>query len=229
MQLTANKRTKLGKKTKNLRKQRILPAVVFGVGIDSVPISVPMTDFERVYREAGETNLVDLDLDGDSFKILIQEVQKHPVDNSLLHVNLFKVKLDQKITANIPVEITGDQENELVKSGEALVLQIINEIEIEALPTDLPDAFTVDVTALAEIGDGITVDQLNYDKSKVELVGVETDDLVVKLDYAVTEEEEEEELTEEEMLEQLDVTGEADDKDAEEDEEPDQSASKDSE
>lgn len=205
MQLIAEKRTKLGKKTKDLRKQRKLPAVIFGKGIESIPITVDLNDFIKVFKEAGETNLIELKYNGNIDKVLVKEAQPHPVTSDFLHVNFHKVDLKEKIQADIPVEVVGEEENELVKSKEALPLLIINEITVEALPADLPDSFEVNVTGLKEIGDGITISELGYDRKKVTIVGYEDEDLVVKLDYAVQPEEEEEAPSEEEMLEQMEV------------------------
>ncbi len=213
MQLIAEKRETFGKKNKNLRKQGSVPAVVFGKGMESIPVYVSAVDYAKVYAEAGETNLVDLIIDGNTEKVLIKEAQLHPVSSKVLHVNFHKVDLKTKINADIPVEVVGEEQNELIKGGEALALLLINEITISALPTDLPNEFTVDVSGLQKIGDGITAAQLDYDREKVELLDIEDDELVVKLDYAIQEEEPEEELSEEELLAQMEVTEEAKEED----------------
>ena len=222
MQINAQKREELGKKTKKLRQDRKVPAVVFGKGIESVAITIDLNEFIKVFNEAGETNLIDLAINGDTRKVLVKEVQVHPVNSSVLHVNFHEVKLDEKITAQIPVEILGEEENPVIKSGEGLALVILNEVEIEAFPTDLIDSFEVDVSGLAEIDAFLTVADLNYDKSKIEITGHEEDDLVVKIDHAVSLEEEEEELTEEELLESVEVTGEKEPSEDEEEEEEDE-------
>ena len=91
MQLTAKKRTQFGKKTKNLRQNRELPAVVFGKDIGSISVSVGDLEFVKIYNQAGETNLVDLNVNGDIFKVLIREVQLHPVTSKAVHANFHKV------------------------------------------------------------------------------------------------------------------------------------------
>lgn len=208
MQLVVKKRTEFGKNTKKLRREFKVPGVVYGKDFDSTSITLDLNPFVKVYNEAGETNLIDLDIDGQKEKVLIKEVQVHPVNGGVLHVNFHKVNLKEKINASIPVEITGDEDHSLIESGEALVLPLLTAIEISALPTDLPNSFTVDISGLQEVGAALTIADLVYDKDKIELVGYEDDDLIVKLDYAVTEEAEEEELTEEEMIANLEVTGE---------------------
>jgi large subunit ribosomal protein L25 len=207
MQLIAEKRTTLGKRVYNLRSDRKLPAVVFGKGLDSTPVVVDLMTFLKVYRQAGETELVDLKIGDSTEKVLIKQAQVDPVTMQIVHVSFHQVNLKEKIQAEIPVEIIGDDVNELVKSKDALPLVLLTEIKVEALPADLPNKFTVDISGLAEIGDGITVSQLVYDKEKIELVDYEDDELIVKLDYAVQEESEETEAVDEaELIEKLEAT-----------------------
>ena len=220
MELIAQKREKFGKKTESLRKQRQLPAVMFAKGIDSVPVTLDYISFVKVYNEAGETSLVDLVIDGKKEAVLVKDVQLDPVSMVPIHVGFHKVNLKEKITAEIPVEVIGEEENELVKSGEALVLVLLNEITVEALPMDLPSAFVVDVSKITEIGEGVTVGDLQYDRSNVEIVDNEDDEDVVKLDYAqMAEVEEEVPVSEEEAIEGIEATAEGEKEEGEEGEE----------
>jgi large subunit ribosomal protein L25 len=219
MEIIAEKRERTGKKAKILRNEGRVPAVVFGPGMESVNISVGRTEFNRVFKEAGETTLLDLKVEGDKeYKVLVKEIQYDPLSLDYQHIGLYKPNLTELISANIPVEVVGEEENELVKSGGALLLTLVDEIEIRALPTDLPSAFVVDITGLKEIGDGFTVGELEFDKEKVEIVGLEEDTLLAKLDYAEMEEEEEEEVSEEDALAGIEATEETA---AEEDEDGD--------
>ena len=207
MELVAQKRQEIGKKIKDIRKERKIPAVMFGREIDSVPLTLDLNSFIKVYQEAGETSLVELKLEDAKESVLIKDVQLDPITSLPIHVGFHKVNLKEKINAEIPVEVVGEEENELVKTGEAFVLVLLNEISVEALPTDLPSDFTVDVSGLQEIGDGITVGQLNYDRDKVEITDNEEGDYVVRLDYAQMEEEpEEEEVSEEEAIAGVEAT-----------------------
>lgn len=218
MQLNATKREQLGKKAKKVRQERKIPAVIFGPDIDSIPISVDYRDFVKAYREAGETTLVDIKVEGvkEPYKVLIKELQLHPVSYEVLHASLYKVNLKEKTTADIPVSVEGDEQIELVKSGEALVLTQLNEVTVSALPTDLPHKFVLDVSDLEEIGDSKTIADLEFDPEKVEVVDKEPEDIVAVLDYAtIEEEEEEEELTEEELIEGLEATEEREEEEGE--------------
>ncbi len=207
MEIIAQPRTLLGKKTKKLRQDRKIPAVMYGGDIESFPIVVDFVNFNHVFAEAGETSVIDLAIGDRKESVLVKDIQRDPVSGNIIHVGFIKVDLTEKIEAQIPVEVIGEEENALVKSGDALVLTVLGEITVEALPTDLPQAFVVDVSNLKEIGDVITVAQLEYDREKVEIVGQEDDEPVVKLDSAVYEEEvEEEEVTEEELIEGVTAT-----------------------
>jgi large subunit ribosomal protein L25 len=209
MEIKATKREKLGKSTKSLRKNRQIPAVIYGEKIKPTPLTINTLEFKKVFKEAGETTLIDVKYNNSNEKVLVKEVQLHPVTLEPIHVSFHKVDLTEKIRADIPVEITGEEECEIVQKGEGMVLTLLTEIEVEALPTDLPSNFEVNISRLAEVGQGITVEELNYDKKKVEIVGAEEDELIVKIDYAeMEEEEEEEEITEEELIEGMEVTGE---------------------
>lgn len=210
MEIIATKRETLGKKTKELRKNRQIPAVIYGSEIESTSLTINTLDFIRVYKDAGETTLVDVKYNGSNEKVLIKEVQVHPVSLNPIHVSFHKVDLTAKIHAHIPVEVINEEASPIVINGEGLVLTLLNEIEVEALPTDLPPHFEIDVSHLSEIGQAVTVGELNFDREKVEIVDLEDDALVVKIDYAemAEEEEEEVELTEEELIEGMEVTGE---------------------
>ncbi len=210
MEIIAQKRKELGKKVKSLRDSRCIPAVMFGKGLESIPLTLDLNRFIKVFSEAGETALVDINVDGISTKVLIKDVQYDPVKSTPIHACLHKVNLKEKIEANIPVEIVGAEENPLIKSGEGLVLVLLDEITVEALPADLPSNFTVDVSGITELGQGITVASLQYDKEKVEITDQEPDELVVKIDKAEMEEIVEE-VSEEEALAQVQATEELSD------------------
>lgn len=201
MEIIAEKRKELGKKAKRLKKERKVPAVIFGKDFESIPLSVDLTQFKKIYREAGETSLVDLKFNGKSEKVLIKETQLHPVTLDPIHINFHKVDLKEKIRANVPVKVIGEEESPIIKSGEGLLLTLLSEIEVEALPADLPPVFKIDISLLSEIGQSVTVAELKFDREKVEVVDLESDELVVKIDYAEMEEEPEEEITEEELVE----------------------------
>jgi len=207
MELNGQKRQKLGKKAKSLKTEGLIPGVIFGKGLDSVSISFDYNNFAKTYEEAGETDLIDLIIDKDKYQVLIKDVQFGPVTDKIIHVGFYKPDLTQKTQAQVPVELIGEEENELINSKEAMALLLLQEITVEALPQDIPHEFFVDITNLNEIGQGITIAELDYDKGKVEIPDLDPEEHVVRLDYAEMEEvEEEEEVSEEEALEMLEAT-----------------------
>ncbi|RJR26859.1 50S ribosomal protein L25 [candidate division WWE3 bacterium] len=207
MELTGQKREKTGKQTKSLRKTGIIPAVVYGNDITPSSIQLNLNEFIKVYGEIGETGLIDLKLEKETHKILINDVQYDPISGRIIHTGLYKPNLKEKTEVEVPVEIIGEAKNPLLKSGGAILLTLLNEVRVSALPTDLPDAFVVDVSGLLEPGAGITVAELKYDKGKVEIVDSDPEELVVKLDVPTMEEPEEEvPVTEEEAIAQMEAT-----------------------
>jgi large subunit ribosomal protein L25 len=206
MELTAQKREKLGKSTKYIKREGSIPSAIFGPGMDSMNISLNYIDFLRVFKETGETELINLKTDGKTLKVLVKDVQYDPVTDEIIHVGFYKPDLTQKINAQVPVEIVGEEDNKLIENNTALVMILMQEITVEALPEDLPHAFTVDVSKMNEFGQGVKVGELEYDREKVTVPDLDPEDYVVRLDEIIIEEEPEEEITEEEALANLEAS-----------------------
>lgn len=167
--LKAEKRTLEGRKVKNLRKEGILPGNVSGKKIKSEAVQVNLKDFEKIFKEIGETGLLTLTVGADEKPVLIHNLQYHPITDEPLHVDFLQVDLKEKVEADIPVEMSGESPAE--KQALGTVVQYINEIKVEALPGDLPEKFEVDISTLAEVDQSIFVKDLKYDKSKIEIKG----------------------------------------------------------
>lgn len=182
--LAAQERKVVGKKVKKLRKEGLLPVSVYGKDVKSVALSVKLPEFMKVYAKAGETGLVELKYDGGSHHTLVSNVQIHPVSRQPLHVEFHAVKLTEKIKAKVPVELVG--ESPAVANNVGLLLQTVNEVEVESLPTELPEKIEVDVAKLAEIDQQVTVGELAVPKEVAVLTSAE--EIVVKVVPAVSEE-----------------------------------------
>ena len=193
--LEALKREVHGRKVKKLRHQGLIPANVFGRGIKSQSISLNQKDFVSVYKQAGETSLIYLEIEGEKCPqpTLVANIEIHPLTQDLLHVDFHQVNLKEKVSASIPVEIVN--EAPAVKEGHTLTL-LMDEVEVQALPTDLPDEIVVDVSGLVQAGDMVTVKQLSLDRSIVEIM-VDEDEPVVIIQEATQESDESEPETEE--------------------------------
>lgn len=171
VKLTAKARTIAGRKVKNLRKQGILPGNVFGKKMDSIAIELPVDSFKNVFEKAGETGLIDLSIENGKETnkvVLISNLQNDPLTDEPIHVDFRAVDLTEKISANVPVEISGESPAE--QQGIGTVVLYFDEIEVEALPADLPEKFVVDVSNMAEVEQTIFVKDLSYDSSKVTIL-----------------------------------------------------------
>lgn len=197
MELNAKKRKILGKKVKSLRLGGTLPAILFGGDEGTTPLELNAVEFGRVYAEAGESTLLDLDLDGKKETILIAEVQRDPL-GKILHADLRKVEAGEKITATVPIEAVG--ESTPVKAGEGVLLTLLTEVEVECYPQDLPQKIVVDISDLNEVGQGVEIKSLPIDQSKVQILEHEPDELVVKIDFPQEKEVEEVPVAEEEAV-----------------------------
>lgn len=159
-------RTRPGLGTSAVRKlsKTSVAGNIYGVQKDSTAILMDIKGFLRLHEEEGDTGLIYLEIDENKTQVpvLIDEVQTHPVSGSLQHVVFRRVNLKEKLSASVPIELVG--ENSVPESN---VIQVLNELEVEALPTDFPESFQVDISLLKEIGDSITIADLEYDKSKV--------------------------------------------------------------
>lgn len=184
--LKAEERTILGKQVKKLRREGLIPAHVFGNKLETEHVSVNGRDFLKVYHQAGETGLIDLKLGDEKIKpVLVRNVQVNPVTDIPVHIDFYQVNLKEKTIVPVPIVLIGE-EPELVHTGEAVVIQPMSEVEVEALPTELPEKIEVDITSLKQIDDAILVSQLRVSEGVVILADAEA--VVAKLDNAVTEE-----------------------------------------
>lgn len=183
--LKAEERKITGRKIEGLRKAGILPGNIYGKKVKSTSVQVNLKDFEKVYKEAGETGIVELDLGKEKRPVLIHNIQKQPVTDSPIHVDFYQVNLNEKVTASVPVELTGEAPAEKLSVGTAV--QYVNEIEVEALPGDLPDKFVVDISDLSEVDQAIHIKDIKYDKAKIE-VKSDVEQIVVKVEPPQKEE-----------------------------------------
>lgn len=191
--LSVKKRTVFGKKLKNLRREGLLPGNVYGKGMPSTAVEVPLKEFEAVYKDTGESGLVDLKLEGETRPVLIKNVAYQSLSKIPLHADFYQVNLKEKVKTMIPLEIMGEPKAVTEKIG--LLLTPLSEVEVEALPTDLPEKIEVNVENLAAVGDQITVEQLKI-PSGVEVL-TDPGQVVVKIDELVSKEAQEQAAAEE--------------------------------
>jgi len=157
-QLSANTRTVLGNSVRKLRKQGLLPAVLYGQNFNSLPIQIDKKTFLKLYKQVGKTNVIDLSVDSQTLPVIVQDLDIDPVFGDVRHVDFLVVNLKQKVKVTVPIQYIGTPIG--VKQLGAVLTVNLDELEIEVLPEKIPDFITVDVTNLTNIHDSISVADL---------------------------------------------------------------------
>jgi large subunit ribosomal protein L25 len=136
-------RTKIGKnRTNEMHKNHVIPGVIYSKGQETQHIMVEQKEFQRVFKEAGVASVIHLQLAGKSIPVIIREIQRHPVSNHILHLDFLMLHMNEKTRIQIPI-ILHNKDN--VKLKPSILSQLLDEIEIECLPKDIPHAAEVDV------------------------------------------------------------------------------------
>ncbi len=150
MALTAQRRAVLGKKVARLRRQGITPANIYGHNVASTAIQVNSHDLELLLRRAGRTHLVSISVDGEPGprSVLVRGIERRPTTGAILHVDFQQVSMREKLTVSVPVILTGHAP--ITDTADAIVLQNIEALDIECLPSDIPDHIEVDVSGMAD-------------------------------------------------------------------------------
>jgi large subunit ribosomal protein L25 len=183
--LAVTKRELLGRRTKRLALGGQMPAVVYGPKHESTPVTLVARDFEKVFKTAGESSVIEISGLGAPVQALIHEVDVDPVTGTPRHADLYAIEKGAKVEVAVPLVFTG--ESAAVKAGANLV-KVMHEVEIEAAPADLPHEINVDLSVLAALGDKIHASDLVMPKG-VELKTPAEE--VVALTQEVVEEKEE--------------------------------------
>ncbi len=170
----------------HMRNNGMVPGVVYGAKIENTSVVFPRNIFEKLYREAGESSTLDLVIDGKPTQVLIHEVQVDPVKSTITHVDFLAIDANVKAHVTIHLNFTGI--SGAVKSGLGNLVKVMHEVEIKALPKDIPHEIEVDISTLVDMDSQITAGDLVLPKG-VELVTKE-DDIVASI-AAMKEETEE--------------------------------------
>ena len=192
MKLSVKKREIHGKKVKNLRAQGLVPAVIYGKHVKAESISCVKNDLLKVYRTAWYSTPVELTGDVDHL-VLINSLQLDPVSDEIISADFLAVSRTEKVSAKIPVVTFG--ESQLEKLNEGKIMQVRDEIEVEALPQDLPNKFEIDVSVLQTVNDVFFIKDLKVSDKVTILDDPELPILTVSVLSDETEEEEQGEAT----------------------------------
>jgi large subunit ribosomal protein L25 len=188
IEIVANARTLRGKRVKAIRRAGLLPAIMYGVGMEPQMLELPAHETERILLRVSGSTLIDLKVDKKTHKVLIREIQREVISRKPIHIDFLEVAMDVTIRAVVPLEFVG--EAPAVRDLGGILVTILNEIEVEALPSDLPDRISVDISSLETIEASLTVSDLEIGAG-VTIIN-EPDDAVANVVYQVEEEEPEE-------------------------------------
>lgn len=171
--LPARLRTAVGKKANSVRRMKSIPAVLYGHGITNQNLEIDGIAFQKVFRQAGSSSLVDLVIDSQSpIRVLIHDIQRHPTLTSVIHVDLYQVKMTEKLETDIDLHIVG--ESPAVKEHGGILVRVIDKVKVSCLPADLVPAISVDISQLKNFDDRIAIKDLTIPKGITILDDAET-------------------------------------------------------
>ena len=168
----------------NIRKEGLLPVVVYGAKEETLSLTLVQAEFAKVWKEAGETSVITLSTPKGEKQVLIHEIQRGPVTNEPIHVDLYSVKKGQKVTVAVPLEFVGVAPAMKELSGN--LVTVMHEIEIEAEPQNMPNSIEVDISLLVDFESHILVKDIKLASG---LVAVTDAEETVALVAAAKEEE----------------------------------------
>lgn len=183
---------------RNLRRQGRVPAVIYGKGLDNLLIHLDEAQMQRCLQEGGRTALLNLQVEGKTYRVMVREAQRDTIKGKLLHVDFVTVRLDEPVDTEVNIELEGEPKG--VKEGGVLQVQL-RSVTVRCLPNQIPNELVVDVSEL-EIGDTVTLSALKLPEG-VELLS-ETDEIIASIlppQHGNESEEKSEEVEEEETAE----------------------------
>jgi len=181
----------IGKKVKGIRREGLVPGIVYGRDVDSIPVQMSYTDMLDVYRQAGGSTMIHVQLEEQSElqPAFIREVQRDVISRQILHVDLELVDLNRPITAQVPLILVGI--SPVMEQGEGVLSQSLEEVEVHCLPADVPSRIEVDVSGVTAVGQSILVSDLDLPETIQVLTGAGVAVVYVTALRALVEEEEE--------------------------------------
>jgi len=158
--LSAKVRKNLGKKVKILRKKDVLPVVLYGPKIKNLNLEIDAKEFEKVYKEAGESSLVSLDIEGQKqkFLVLIHDIQFDPLTGKPIHIDFYQPSLEEETEVTVPIIFEG--EAPAVKELGGTLVKNIGDVEVKALPQNLPHEIKLNIDSLKTFEDNIKISDL---------------------------------------------------------------------
>jgi large subunit ribosomal protein L25 len=177
IQIKAEHREMTGKKVKQLRNEGKLPGVIYGKKIEPMNIVMDLKEVTKQLRSVSSSTIVDIVLDGKKYPAILRGKQRHPLKDIVMHVDFQAVSMDAKLRVNVPIVLVG--ESPAVASFRAILTTGVENLDIEVSAANMPESFEVDITKLDEIGDSVSVKDLDIDDDIT--VYTNEDDMIVVL------------------------------------------------
>lgn len=195
IKLEAKERKIKGKEVSSIREEGFIPSAIFGIN-GNKNISIDKKTFLKTFEKAKYTSVIEISAGDTKHNVLISEIQTHPVTNEVLTVNFHEISLKEKVNTNVPIELEG--EAPAVKTYNGILVHSLQEIEISALPGDIPQSIVIDIKNLQEIGDSVLIKDIHLPEG-VELVSDDEETLELAIVTVAPPTEEVEEEAEEEV------------------------------
>jgi large subunit ribosomal protein L25 len=173
-------------KVNALREKGFIPVELYGKGVENLHLAVSGKEFKKVFKEAGESTIVNAVVGTKKYPVIIHDVSYDGITNDVLNIDLYQVRMDEKIKIMVPIEFIGI--SPAIKEKNGLLIKSIHELEVEALPMDIPHNFQIDISKITEIEQSLYVKDLNLPKGIKVLVDLET--VIATVTAKLTEEEE---------------------------------------
>jgi large subunit ribosomal protein L25 len=167
--LAAKNRQEKGRKTEKGRHKGLIPAVIYGRGIDSLCVWVDALSFRKLLKKSGESTIINLEIEKkDNRNVIIQDIQRDPVSHKIIHLDFFQVRMDEEIETEVELVFVG--EAPAVRELGGILVKNIDKLEIKCLPADLPSHIDVDVSVLKTFENNIAISDLKVGKGiKIQL------------------------------------------------------------
>lgn len=194
LKLNVDLRTGVGKNRvdKLRRDEGLIPGVVYGSGEEPRNVKVDSLVFDKIYKEAGESTLVDLIVDGATIPVLIKEVQTHPFRNEYIHIDFQQLDMSETVRLTVPLVLIGRDD---IDVEEATLMQQLDEVDLECLPGDIPQSIEIDVSGIT-LDESIFVSDMDIYNDDKFTIWTEGEDLIASLIIPTEEVEEDEDLEE---------------------------------
>ena len=183
-------RTTVGRHVSGLRRQGLVPGIIYGHSVKPLTVEIPGKDFARMFHRAGRSHLLQLRVEGERVArpVLIKELQINPRTAEPVHVDFFQVNLLEKLTVQVPVVLVGEAPATKFNAGE--LLHLIHQLEVSCLPDAIPGEIDIDVSGLAEIDDAVRISEVQLPEGVELAAALDPDEVIAKIAAPRVQEEE---------------------------------------